>query len=256
MKPLSAARQEILKRVRDAQQILLLLDYDGTLVPIRSHPGLAKLSASQEKLLERLSASAKFKIGIVTGRSLKDIRKTVGLSGLVYSANHGLEIAIGKRRWVHPKANAASPLINKTASRLRRIFRAYAGVRVEDKGLTLAVHYRRFSGKPSLLKHKMLEIMQEHAARLILTHGKKIYEIRPAVAWGKGKSLTKIEKMLGYRKKPLVIFIGDDMTDEDAFGLMSKSDISILVGNRRKSAARFKARSRKAVYLFLGKLKK
>lgn len=97
MKELSAARREIFERIRAAYKVLLLLDYDGTLVPIRSHPRLAKLSVPQKKLLGRLSKSPKFKVGIVTGRSLKDIRKTLRLSGLVYAANHGLEIVSGKK---------------------------------------------------------------------------------------------------------------------------------------------------------------
>jgi trehalose-phosphatase len=75
--------------------------------------------------------------------------------------------------------------------------------------------------------------------------------VYPAVKWDKGKALLKVEKMLAYRQKPLVIFIGDDRADEDAFRQMRSKDISVAVGGRRRTAARFWCQNSGEVIRFL-----
>ncbi len=101
MKPLSSFRPEIQKRVRNASKVLLFLDYDGTLVPIRPTPELARLSPERKKILAGLARLPAFNVGILTGRSLKNIRTAVKIPGMFFAANYGLAIATPKR---HPMA--------------------------------------------------------------------------------------------------------------------------------------------------------
>lgn len=251
MKSLSAAREKILERVKATQKILIFLDYDGTLVPIRPTPELARLSPERKKLLSALAHLPKFKAGILTGRSLPNIRKAVGLSGLFYAANYGLKIETPQKSWVHPLAQNRLPAIKKMLPGLRKMAAGFRGVRIEDKALTVAVHFRQHQGRPKLLERKLVEIIGGRPGQFRLTTGKKIFEVYPAVKWDKGKALLKVEKMLGYRRRPLIIFIGDDRADEEAFRQMGSKDISVAVGRREKTAARFWCRGSGEVIRFL-----
>ena len=91
--------------VRDlgaSQDLVVFLDYDGTLVGLRARPDLARLSHRRRVLLETLGRTAI--VAVVTGRSLAEARRLVGLPSLAYIGNHGLEIAYGNATWVHPEA--------------------------------------------------------------------------------------------------------------------------------------------------------
>ncbi|MCI0404560.1 MAG: trehalose-phosphatase [candidate division Zixibacteria bacterium] len=238
MRRLSALRPEIERRIRAANKVLVFLDYDGTLVPIQPTPELARLSAERKKLLARLTRLSRFKAGLLTGRSLKDIRKAVGLSGLFYAANYGLAIVTPQKSWVHPGARQQVFALKKMLPSLKKLSLDFRGVRIEDKTLTAAIHYRQYRGKAGRLKTRLLEIIGARPHPFRLKTGKKVFEVYPAVKWDKGRALLKVEQMLGYRKKPLVIFIGDDEADEAAFRRMGARDIPVAVGRRKKTAAR------------------
>ncbi|MBE3131202.1 MAG: hypothetical protein IMZ54_10890, partial [Acidobacteria bacterium] len=82
--------------------LLVLLDYDGTLIGLRGRPELARLSTWRRRLLDELGRTAV--LAIVTGRGLGEIQELVGIPSLAYIGNHRLEIAHGNRTWVHPGA--------------------------------------------------------------------------------------------------------------------------------------------------------
>lgn len=251
MKNVFAARPEILARVRAAGRILLFLDYDGTLVPIRPTPELAKLSPERKKLLAVLARLPRFRVGVLTGRSMNDIRRAVGISGFFYAANYGLRIETQKKSWLQPEANKQARLLRRMLSQIKQLEDEFPGVRIEDKTLTVAVHYRQYKGQPLRLKKKLVEIIRTWPGRFRLKTGKRIFEVYPAVQWDKGKALLKVEQMMGFRKKPLVIFIGDDRADEEAFRQMDSGGISVAVGRRQKSAARYFCRNSSEVTRFL-----
>ena len=110
----SKSRKELLstsRKIRRAAEIFLFLDYDGTLTPIRRTPGEATLAAATQQLLRRLSALSDVTVAIVTGRSMRDIRRLVPLDTLVFAANHGLHIRSGRdAEWIHMSALAAMPV--------------------------------------------------------------------------------------------------------------------------------------------------
>ncbi|MGH8003159.1 MAG: trehalose-phosphatase, partial [Limisphaerales bacterium] len=196
MKHLSACRLEIQKRVRAARKILLFLDYDGTLVPIRPTPELARLSPERKQLLAGLAKMSKFSAGILTGRSLQDIREAAKVPGLFYAANYGLVIATPKKKWVHPAAKKRAFSLKKMLPRLKELGSEFRGVRVENKTLTVAIHYRQYRGRPGLLKKRLEEIIRAWPGRFKLKTGKMIFEVYPAVVWDKGRALLKAERLL------------------------------------------------------------
>lgn len=254
MKPFAVSRPEIEKRIRAANQILVFLDYDGTLVPIQPTPGLARLSPGQKKILAGLARRPRFKVGLLTGRSLKNIRRAVRVPGLFYAANYGLAIVTPQKSWVHPEARAKAPLLKRMWPQLKLLGSEFRGVRVEEKTLTAAVHYRQYRGKPSRLKNRLEEIIRTNRGAFTLKIGKKIFEVYPAVKWDKGKALLKVERLLGFRRAPLVIFFGDDHADEEAFRRMNSKDISVAVGGNRKTAAQYFCRNSGEVAAFLKRL--
>ncbi len=256
MKRLSAYRPEIQKRVRNAPKVLLFLDYDGTLVPIRPTPELARLSPGRKKILAGLTRLAAFNVGILTGRSLKDIRKAVKIPRLFFAANYGLAIEVPKKRWVHPEAKRKSFLLKKMLPRLRKLGLEFRGVRIEDKTLTVAVHYRQYKGRPGVLKNRLEEIIRARSKPFKLNTGKKIFEVYPTVKWDKGRALLKVERLLGHRRASLAIFFGDDCADEEAFRRMRPRDISVAVGRSKKTAARYFCQNSSEVARFLKRLLK
>jgi len=127
-------------RPRNGPCLLLFLDYDGTLVPIRKTPELARLHPSRRRLLARL-AERQF-VSLVSGRSLADLKKIVALEHVAYIANHGLEMSYKNRTWVHPRAEGTKSALRSALKRIRTETKDIQGVLVEDKGATASIHFR------------------------------------------------------------------------------------------------------------------
>ena len=245
--------RDILQEIARGRRLLLFLDYDGTLVPIKKAPELAVLRSSRRRLLERLSQN--IFVCIVSGRSLADIQKLTAIKDIAYIGNHGLEISCRGRGWIHPEAKRIKPVLKDVLERIRRKTGDWPGLLVEDKGLTGSVHYRRLAVP---LPKKLREIT-EHEVRLRnrelkLTEGKKVFEIRPNIKWDKGKGVREFIRWLDIKQPALRVYIGDDQTDEDAFRALGRSDITILVGRRRDSHACSRLPDVAAVWKFLGAL--
>ena len=263
MEHLLSAWPAVLRQLAKARHILLLSDYDGTLTPIVERPELATLSEDVRCHLELLASDRHFSIGIVSGRALSDLKSRVGIAGLVYAGNHGLEIEGLGLSFVSPVAAELRPLFRVIHFALRRALSSVRGVLVEDKGLSLSVHYR-------MVDRDRVPYVEEIVRRVVgpaqaagkarLTSGKKVHEIRPAVDWNKGKAVRLLMKRYGRggRRSGLVsLFFGDDITDEDAFReIESYGDgVSVFVGRpNRHSAATYYLRSPEEVNSFLGLL--
>jgi trehalose-phosphatase len=245
--------KDILQDSTRGGQIFLLLDYDGTLVPIRKAPDLAVLWPSRRRLLEQLSQNAF--VCIVSGRSLVDIQKLASIKNIAYIGNHGLEISYRGRRWIHPEAKRIKPILKDILERIRQEAGDWPGVLIEDKGLTGSIHYRRLAAPlPKKLRDIIEHEVQLKNRELKSTEGKKVLEIRPNIKWDKGRGVRELMRWLDVNEPALRIYIGDDQTDEDAFRALRRSDITILVGKRRDSHARSRLPNVQAVWKFLGAL--
>lgn len=236
--------------------LLLLMDYDGTLTPIVEKPEDAALSPDVRRFLSRVLKH--HPTAVISGRSLKDIRKLVGLRKIYYAGNHGLEIDGPGLKLVKPEAKRMASTLGKICIDLKSELGNIDGVIVEDKGLTASVHYRLVARrKLRILKRIFTRITKPYldSGKIKIVRGKKVLEIRPNIDWDKGKAVLWIIDALKPKGGALPIYLGDDETDEDAFRALRGKGITILVSNSpRKSNAEYFLKNVDEVKAFLEKL--
>ena len=251
---------QIAKKLKDGGHFLLLADYDGTLTPIVSRPELAELTEEMKQLLETIRHQSHLIIGVISGRDLRDVKEKVGIEGIIYAGNHGLEIEGPGIKLVNPVANEMRPVLSIIYRLLSGTLQKVRGVSIENKGLTLSVHYRQVPEEKTKEVKSIFDRIVSGAqalGKIRITTGKKVFEVRPGVDWDKGKALKLLMKKYGKggRNSRLVpIYLGDDRTDEDAFGVVDKyeSGISVFVGEpTQETSARYFLRSPAEVADFL-----
>jgi len=250
-------RTEKLKEELRRKFILLLLDYDGTLVPIADTPKQAAITKDTKELLRKLSRVRCCAIAIISGRSLRDIKNTVGIKGIIYAGNHGLEIEGPKIKFESSVSPRIKTVIRVIAKELAKRLSGIRGVLIEDKGLTLSVHYR-LAGKKDLpvFKGVISEVANPYAARgkIKIDSGKKVYEIKPPMQWDKGKAalwFTARQQFAAGEDEVLPVYIGDDATDEDAFRALKGKGLTVFVGRPGGSAADYYLKDAQEVAKFL-----
>ncbi|MGE3657475.1 MAG: trehalose-phosphatase, partial [Mycolicibacterium sp.] len=241
--------------VAGTRESILFLDYDGTLSPIVSDPAAANLvDGAAEALALAAKTSA---VAILSGRDLKDVRERVNIPGLWYAGSHGFELC-GPDGAVRQNERAARfiPVLERAAAELARNLAGVNGVRVEHKRFAVAVHYREVSAERV---GEVVAAAHSLGARegLRVTGGRMIVELRPDIDWDKGTTLAWIRDRIDPSGSMLPIYIGDDLTDEDAFDAVRLDGIGIVVthdedGDRR-SAARFTLRSPRQVCEFIAR---
>jgi len=212
------------------KNILFCLDFDGTLAPIAKYPNLAKLKLSTRQVLRKLNSSCGYQVAIVSGRSVKDVRNLVGIKGLIYVGNHGLEAAGGGISFIKSNTLKSRRALAEISRRIKQKIVPVKGVYFEDKVLSLSLHYRMVpEDKVDELTKQFMSIISPYkrSGRIKLTSGKRVWEIRPPVSWNKGDiALWLMKKM----KNTLVFYFGDDKTDEDAFRMLKNKGITVKVG--------------------------
>ena len=229
--------KDFASQLEASSHVLLLSDYDGTLTPIVSRPEEAVLSPPVKEKLHILAKKPMYSIGIISGRSMEDLKKMVAIEGIYYAGNHGLEIEGPDIQYTSEPARAAQSLMKKLAGEMATALENVSGVIIEDKGLSLSVHYRLVSPEEEntvaetfrRLTHPLLG-----DSKIKVTSGKKVYEVRPPIDWHKGKAVDTIIKEIKTAldlEKILTLYLGDDTTDEDAFkALKLPEGWSIFVG--------------------------
>ncbi len=223
-------------KIQKAQNLFLFLDYDGTLTPIVSRPELALCPAELKKLLEKLRDLSGISLGIISGRSIEDVREKVGVSGIVYVGNHGLEIENPACRHKKILASARKRELKRITQNLQNSLKKIPGILFEDKGPILSVHYRNVPKEFfAQVLQKVEAELQQWRDRWKMASGKKVLEIRPNVDFHKGKAVKQILKTFPSRQL-LPIYLGDDQTDEDAFRVLKDHGISVFVGMDRVSS--------------------
>jgi trehalose 6-phosphate phosphatase len=220
---------------------VLLLDFDGTLAEFNPDPDAPELTTERHELLMRISREPTLSLGIVSGRRLDDLRSRTRLPDHVYHAGlHGIEIEVDGRRWTHPDLEGAVARLEGLAECLQRLLEEFPGVVVEDKAASVAVHTRRM---PKDAYEKVFARADVLAVPWIANNevrrleGNAVVEYLPAINSHKGDAtnwiVADVEKRT--QRPAWVAYIGDDITDEDAFRAIT-SGISVLVGLRPTSA--------------------
>ena len=250
---------KVVHRLKSANHIMLLCDFDGTLTPIVDRPELAILPHDTRKSLRKLARNRHYTVGIISGRALADIKASVRVAGIIYAGNHGLEIESFGSSFLEPIAEEMKPFFKILSQVLSATLRGFKGVLVEDKGLSLSVHYRSIDDTDErIVKDAFARVTGplHVAGRIRVTEGKKVYEIRPPVDWDKGKAIAWLIancKKTRCKSGVLPVYLGDDLTDEDGFKVIERNNgISIFVGEESyQSLARYFLKSPEEVAEFL-----
>ncbi|MDZ7704694.1 MAG: trehalose-phosphatase [Trueperaceae bacterium] len=221
---------DLLERLTQGR-LALFVDYDGTLTPIVDRPEDAVLSERMRARLARLADRTT--LAVVSGRDLADVRDKVGLDDLYYAGSHGFDI-VGPddTRMQHEEARASLPDLDEAEQQLNDRLADIAGASVERKRFAIAVHYRRAAAEDARQIEAAVDEVVRDRERLRKKGGKKIFELQPDVDWNKGRAVRWLLERLELNRADVVpVYIGDDVTDEDAFAALKGDGIGIRVGS-------------------------
>lgn len=216
--------------------LLLVLDIDGTLSPIAPRPEHAVVPTATQQVLAELAETDGVHVAVITGRAVDDARRVVGVDGLWFIGNHGVEVAPPNRPpTVRPDVAWFADRIAEATARSRRIAQDKPGVIVEDKRWTMSVHYRL--AHPRLVPGLTNEItLLARDLGLKVTRGKEVLELRPPVNVDKGTAAVELAQTLGVLQAGAsLLSAGDDRTDEDMFRALRErqpSCVTIRVGDQ------------------------
>ena len=224
-------------------RLVFLSDFDGTLADFHENPVMPWPTRETQRLLARLVERDDLSFGVVSGRRLEDVRARTVLTNRAYFAGlHGLEIAIDNVRWSHPQLSPARAAVRRLAFALHQMPGHPAGLFIEDKDASVAVHLRRVrppdrEAAEALLDRMVRPFLEAGTVRRL--RGELVVEFLPNVDWDKGDATRWIacDAASRFGQPAFVVFVGDDQTDEDAFRAIEQG-FGVLVG-RRTSAARF-----------------
>jgi trehalose 6-phosphate phosphatase len=200
----------LLAPLREApRRAAILLDVDGTLAPIVPRPEQAEVPEESRAELRRLAARYAL-VACISGRTGADARRLVGVDGIFYVGVHGLELAPDADAWRAP---------------LRR----FAGIEwpwIEDKGLTVALHWREADHEDAARAELAEVAEQARSLGLEARWGRKVLELRPPVEADKG---TAVRSLLAEHRLRRALYAGDDTTDLDAFRGLDGLEVAVRI---------------------------
>lgn len=214
------------------KQIVMFLDYDGTLSPIVEDPDRAFITTEMREAVRDVAKC--FPTAIVSGRGRAKVYNFVKLSELYYAGSHGMDIkgpttkeyqnGKGNQTVLCQPAKEFLPMIDEVYKTLVEKTKSIPGAKVENNKFCLSVHYRCVEEKRWNEVAELVKSVLSDYQKLKLTQGRKVLEIRPTIKWNKGKALEFLLESLGYANSDdvLPLYIGDDRTDEDAFKVLRK----------------------------------
>lgn len=215
----------------------LFLDFDGTLVDIAPSPDAVRVGSKLIGLLSRLRERLGGRVAILTGRSAADVDALLSPMELPVAAHHGLETRSGGQAASTMKR---PDILDSVVSELRQLERQYPGVLVEDKPLSVALHYRLAPGAEEACRSAVLRAAERSG--LEMQPGKMVFELKPRGA-NKGDALRALMAALPFAGT-LPVFLGDDLTDEPAFGAAQEmGGAGVVIGDRAPTAANFRIAS-------------
>ncbi|AWG98702.1 haloacid dehalogenase [Rhodococcus ruber Chol-4] len=234
-----ASRHQATAMLR-TRRYAVFLDFDGTLAHLADDPSAATLVDGAAEELARLARYCP--VGVISGRDVADLQARVGVPGLWYAGSHGFELVGPDGTYHrHEAADRAVPDLGQLAVALRDSLAAVPGVLVEPKRFTVAVHHRHVAGDRM---DEVLAAVRDAAGRdgpLRVTHGRGVTELRPDVEWDKGRAVAWVLDHVRGAGDPMPVYIGDDLTGDEAFGALTSTGIGVVVrhpgeGDRRSTA--------------------
>jgi alpha,alpha-trehalase len=243
---------EEISRGASGKRVAVFLDYDGTLTPIVETPDQAVLSDSMRQTIIELARYCT--VAVVSGRDLRDVRDLVAIDTIFYAGSHGFEIAGPKGKHMeYQQSTETLPTLDQAEQALHDRIDDIEGALVERKRFSVAVHYRKVRDTEIETVEQAVDAVLSQYEGLRKSEGKKVFELQPDIDWDKGKAVTWLLETLDMsHPQVLPIYIGDDTTDEDAFGVLKDWGIGIIVGGGpRSTAARYQLPNTDQVRQFL-----
>ncbi len=196
------------ERLATHRGFALVSDFDGTLSPIVNDPESAKPDARIQALLGELRDHV-LAVVILSGRAVEDVSERVGVPGLIFIGNHGFERLQDGKIIIPDQAKPYQKAVKKAAKKIRR--NLLPGMRLENKGITLSVHYRQAEDEEAVREDFLPRIRSwSDKYGLVLFQGRKVFELRPPVDVDKGTAFIQFVKDF---KVQAAVYLGDDTTD-------------------------------------------
>ncbi len=256
MKYLFAEWNKVKAKIK-GKHLFIFFDFDGTLAPIAPTPDEALLPRRAKELLKKLATKLNLKLAFISGRSLVDLKKKLGLKNVIYSGNHGLQIEGPKIKHEFPIPSSYKKALQHIKIQLKEKLSGIKGVFVEDKKLSLALHYRLADKREltvikTIFRESVIPYLIQNKIRI--RFGKMVFEVNPPLNWDKGKVVLWLLARQQFASKGndiLPIYIGDDVTDEDAFKVLKRKGLTVFVGKPGNSKANYYLKNPREVIKFL-----
>ena len=232
-------------RGRGAPRLLVVFDFDGTLVPIVRRPDAVRLPAETRRYLRRAARLPGVRVALLSARPMSDLDRYAPRAGLVRLAQYGLEGAVAPPA---PRRRRIRAGVSRIRALLRAVVARHRGAWIEDKRLTIAVHDRGMPEPKRLALHRALRPVAAAARRLgfHVARGRRVLDFVPA-AWDKGRALRAIRAKI---RPATTFYFGDSESDEPAFRQLGARDFAVRVGADATSAG-YRVRSPRDVTHFL-----
>jgi len=220
------------------KQVLVFLDFDGTLAPIAATPAEARMNEQTSEALHALAQAPRARVAILSGRPLSFLARRFDDRRFFCGGNHGLEMRGPGFQFCPPGAEALRPEVHAVARRATNALGGIPGVLIEDKGLTMSVHYRRIpTGRQHEFQQELQTFRQQTNSRSFRwRRGKMIWELLPNLDWHKGRAA---EILCRHLRSRTTVAMGDDITDEDMFRSLKSRGPTVRVGRRIDSLATY-----------------
>ena len=235
---------EVARRVRASKNLRLFLDFDGTLVDFRSRPDEVTLEPEMRTRLRKVAAHPFVHVAIVSGRRRASLIQYIKVPRVQFFGLYGWEKEAGMHL---PKPAMHS--LSQARLILGDLPNQAPGIFIEDKGLSLAVHFREASPATARKARSCLRrVSARFREHLYIIRASNVWELLPREIRGKGFALREI--LRGLRRPFLPFYLGDDVTDEAAFEAL-RTGVTVLAGPPRRTKARFRLSGTSEVSTFL-----
>jgi trehalose 6-phosphate phosphatase len=223
--PFSDSRSRLALLAQSAEEWALFLDIDGTLLDIAESPELVRVPPTLIGDLERVSASLQGALALVSGRAIQWIDQAFRPLRLPVAGQQGAEIRLAADGRV---LTGAVVNLDEVRARVRPL-QGVDGIEIEDKGLSIAVHYRRAHDRAASAKALITSALADLAEGIDVLPGRLVYEVKPRGV-DKGKAIARLAQTPPFSRR-MPVYFGDDHTDEYGFReVLARGGIAVQVG--------------------------
>ncbi|MBO0685954.1 MAG: trehalose-phosphatase, partial [Candidatus Dormibacteraeota bacterium] len=229
--PDALADQDDLHRRLSGKRVALFCDYDGTLTPIVDRPEDAIISPTMRDAIRRLAE--RIPVCVVSGRDRRVVQELMGVDDLVVAGSHGFDIWSPSGGAIQREEGAGyAGLLREVREHLTGELAGVPGALVEPKRVSVAAHYRLVpEAERPRVRETVEAVVAEHPKELKITPGKMVLEVQPRIEWDKGRAVLYLLGALELDRDDVVpVYLGDDVTDEDAFAALAGRGLGVFVG--------------------------